>query len=386
MVHLPVAELAADQLRAAVLGYADELALALDSRDWSGPDPYDALLGPLGRLAHSKLPRQVLIQMTKRSRVDLRPILRIPEVRTAAATGMGAAACARLAADPRWRHRAEHLATLTLSARLDGEYGGLWGYEFDVQTRWGYYPEGEPNMVATTFAVDGCLSMRALGAEHLERLGRGLLHHLSIAEHFTYTPTSHVLIHNANLMGASVAFRVAEQAGVAPALAEELRSAAHRAVEATLARQRPDGSWPYGEGRGLEWVDGFHTGYVLLRLAEVVGHGPSVWCDALRRGASFYFGNLFDDVRPLYSLQNPHRRDGNNAATALRTAVWGAREGYVDARFPARVGQRLLDDGWFAAMLRPRRRWAGDALPSPRWLGAPLLDALTAWHEWLADA
>ncbi|WP_220214829.1 hypothetical protein, partial [Streptomyces shenzhenensis] len=62
---------------------ADVLALAervfrwADTRDWSGPDPYDGLTGPLGRLAGHRVLRQALLQTVKRSPADLRPLLRI---------------------------------------------------------------------------------------------------------------------------------------------------------------------------------------------------------------------------------------------------------------------------------------------------------------------
>ena len=32
-----------------------------------------------------------------------------------------------------------------------------WGYPFDVQTRWSFYPAGSPNVVVTSFAVQGLL-------------------------------------------------------------------------------------------------------------------------------------------------------------------------------------------------------------------------------------
>jgi len=43
---------------------------------------------------------------------------------------------------------------------------------------------------------------------------------------------------------------------------------AARALETSLAAQRSDGSWNYAEGQHGDWVDNFHTGYVLECLAE----------------------------------------------------------------------------------------------------------------------
>src|SRR5947208_3350284 len=61
-------------------------------------------------------------------------------------------------------------------------------------------------------------------------------------------------IHNSSMLLAAAAARVGDGKAVATAA---------RAVAFTIARQRPDGSWPYGEGPGLDWVDGFHTAYIL---------------------------------------------------------------------------------------------------------------------------
>ncbi|XES00572.1 hypothetical protein HEP87_60160 [Streptomyces sp. S1D4-11] len=188
-----------------VLALADRLFRWADARDWAGPDPYDGLTGPLGRLAVHRVLRQVLLQTVKRSRIDLRPVLGIHPLRTATAAGTAAGACARLSASPVWRERALRLGRSAAAEQLSGRYAGLWRYEFDVQTRWAYYPASLPNLVATTFCADGCLDTGTLGDEAVRTLAHGLLEHLHSGEFFTYTPASDVLVHNANLMGAALA-------------------------------------------------------------------------------------------------------------------------------------------------------------------------------------
>ncbi len=362
-----------------LLDRADKLASQLDRQNWAGPDPYDALLSPLSKTLTGKRQRQAFIQAVKRSPVNVRGALRIPPVRTAAATGLGATACSRLGDHQEWRERAQRLGSWTAEAQMTGRYRGLWGYEFDVQTRWGFYPCGEPNVVATTFAADGCLAAGTLPVTRADALARALLHHLYADPHFTYTPTSDVLIHNANLMTASLALRLSTRPGISSKLAMSLVKAARSATEATLAHQRSDGSWPYGEAASLGWIDGFHTGYVLLRLDEIMTCGMPEVSDALQRGARFYFSRLFDGARPLYSCDEDRRRDGNNAATALALAAWGSGLGYVSSQFPERVFEEINREGWYTAMLTPGSGWSTRRLPSPRWLGAPLLDAMSLW-------
>jgi hypothetical protein len=363
-----------------VLTLADRLFRWADARDWAGPDPYDGLTGPLGRLAVHRVLRQGLLQTVKRSPVDLRTALGIRPLHTATATGTAASACARLSASPVWRQRALRLGRRTAAEQLSGRYAGLWRYEFDVQTRWAYYPASVPNLVATTFCADGCLDTGTLEDEAVRSLARALLEHLHNGTFFTYTPTSDVLVHNANLMGAALAARLARTAPLSVGLADRLAGAARRAVRVSVDGQRPDGSWPYGEGSRLGWVDGFHTGYVLLRLdraATLLGLDVR---SALERGANHYLRHLFDGPLPRYFVHGRTRRDPNNDATAVRMAAWATERGFAEAEFPRAVLTAVVHR--HPGLGRGTEGSPGNRAlwESPRWGTAPLLDALTALH------
>jgi hypothetical protein len=365
-----------------VLALADRLFRWADARDWAGPDPYDGLTGPLGRLAVHRVLRQALLQTVKRSRIDLRPALGIHPLRTATAAGTAAGACARLSSSPVWRERALRLGRSAAAEQLSGRHAGLWRYEFDVQTRWAYYPASVPNLVATTFCADGCLDTGTLDDEAVRSLAHGLLEHLHNGEFFTYTPASDVLVHNANLMGAALAARLARTGTLPAELANRLTDAAHGAVEVSLLGQRPDGSWPYGRGPRLGWVDGFHTGYVLLRLEQA---GTLLGVDvrrSLERGVDHYLRHLFDGPLPRYFADGRSRRDPNNDATAVRMAAWAAEHGFAAADFAYAVLAAVVDrypglntDTRAGGSHENRALWE-----SPRWSTAPLLDALTALH------
>ncbi|MGW1255716.1 hypothetical protein ACWD5Q_11135 [Streptomyces sp. NPDC002513] len=365
---------------------AERLFAWADSRGWAGPDPYDGLTGPLGRAAVHRVLRQGLLQTVKRSPLDLRPALGIRPLRTATATGTAASACARLAGSPAWRERALRLGRHTAAEQLSGRHAGLWRYEFDVQTRWAHYPASVPNLVATTFCADGCLDTGTLDEKAVLALARALLEHLHNGEFFTYTPTSGVLVHNANLMGAALAARLSRTGSLPDALADRLAAAARDAVEVGLAGQRADGSWPYGEGPNLDWVDGFHTGYVLLRLHQA---GTRLGTDVrtpLDRGVRHYLRDLFDGPLPRYFANGRPRRDPNNDATAVRMAAWAAQRGLAAPGFACAVLTAVVDRypglGPGRRAGRPRRNRA--LWESPRWSAAPLLDALTALHRALS--
>jgi hypothetical protein len=370
-----------------VLALADGLFRWADARDWAGPDPYDGLTGPAARLAAHRVLRQAILQAVKRSRVDLRGILGIRPLRTATATGTAAGACARLSAHPVWQERALRLGLSTAAEQMSGRYAGLWRYEFDVQTRWAYYPTSVPNLVATTFCADGCLDTGTLGPEAVRSLAHGLLEHLHNGSFFTYTPTSGVLVHNANLMGAALAARLAGTEALPDDLKDRLTDSARGAVEVSLEGQRPDGSWPYGRGPRLDWVDGFHTGYVLLRLEQA---GTLLGLDVrspLERGTDHYLRHLFDGPLPRYFADGRTRRDPNNDATAVRMAAWAAGHGFVGAGFARSVLSAVVDRyPGVGTQTRAGGSHGNRALwESPRWSAAPLLDALTALHTVLPD-
>ncbi len=148
-----------------------------------------------------------------------------------------------------------------------------WGYEFDVQTRWAYYPRGTANIIVTTFVANAFL-------DWYERDGDG--GHLEIARHavefvvdtllvsdvdqpyFAYVPGVSALVHNANILGCGLLARFGGLVGDASLVALALQ-----AGRTTAAAQDPRGFWPYGQGANLAWVDGYHTAYVLGGLNEL---------------------------------------------------------------------------------------------------------------------
>ena len=369
---------------------AFELASRQDRQDWRGVDPYDGLRSPLARVLAGRRPRQAFVQAVRRSPVNLRPMLGIGPCQMVAATGLAATAASRMTGEePWWGELRDRLGSLTAARQFPGGPGrGLWGYEFDVQTRWGFYGSRTPNAIATVVAARGCLDAGRLTGPQQTTLGGALLRCFWRGTYFAYTPASTVLIHNANLLVASLAARLAGSDQLERQLREALRRAARGAVETALAAQRPDGSWPYGEGRSLDWVDGYHTAYSLLALDQSLalldGEASRT---ALDRGARFYFAELFDGPVPRYLAgSNAGPSDINNVATGLRAAVWGAERGHVVSTFPGRVLEVLRDGFWDAGRQHMRASAAGHRptarLDYPRWGAAPALDALTALAAW----
>lgn len=288
------------------------LSAALEREDFAGRDPYDALSSPaLRRVARGRLARGAAIQALRRSPVDLRGVLGVPKRRHAKGLALCVSAYARLARlepDGPWRALAVSLAD-DLAGRA-GPEGGF-GYDFDVQTRWGYYRAGEPNAVVTSFAGQALLDADALDPQVTDCYKVGAVRAVDWAlsrlpveadggSFFAYHAGSRVPIHNASLLVASLAARAGRP--------DEARAA----VAYTVERQRPDGSWPYGEAPGLDWVDGYHTMYVLDALSACNE------TEAVERGLALYRERLIDtDGAPRATVDSRYPLEAHAAGTAI---------------------------------------------------------------------
>jgi hypothetical protein len=329
------------QIRSAIA-----MAEAANDADFRGPDPYDGLWWRWPpALVGGRRRRQVLIQLHARSPVDVRPLYRRRHPLIPKAVGIFASVGARAhrltGAEPPLRV-ALRGAELLAADRMAG--ARAWGYHWDMQTRWSFYPAGSPNVVVTAFGAGGLLEVATqaglpeLSARAREAAG-WVLQELWVEPegYFAYHPGRPANIHNANLLGAWLVHVAARDD---PAAAPRVV----RAVDRTLAAQRPDGSWPYGEGRNLSWADSFHSGYVLSCLDRLASVDPSIG-EAIARGAEHYRRFFAADGRAQLWARKRYPEDAHSAGTGLTTLSLLLRRGLVERDLLERVAQRVLDSG-----------------------------------------
>jgi hypothetical protein len=334
-------KVASDDLAARCIDAALLLTESAAWADFRGPDPFDALVWRWpALLVGGRRRRQALIQFHARSPVDVRRLYRRQHPQIAKALGVFGLVgirAHRLTGDARPRDLGIRALELLDADRMAGPRA--WGYPWDMQTRWSFYPAGTPNVVATTFAAGALLEA---GAEYVPRAheaAQWVLDQLWVEPegYFGYHAARPVNIHNASLLGAWL---------VHAALHDdpEARSRVQRAVARTVDAQRPDGSLPYGEGAGLGWADSFHTGYVLTCLARMADVDPRVG-GALTRGALQY-ESFFDAAgRARLWASKPFPEDGHSAGTGLTTLAALVRLGVADRALLERVVARVLDAG-----------------------------------------
>jgi hypothetical protein len=302
----------------------------LETNDYSGWDPFDGLTSRLFRatfLDAVPFARLAWIQLLKRSPINLRELALVPATCNPKTLGLVLSARVRRhGMAPRDGHLESARPLVRRLASMRCELTHAWGYPFPWQNRKFYAPPHEPNAVCTAFVVRGLLdfgfaarddeAMR-LALESLDFFTR-TLRRTETAEGvcFSYTARDATLIHNVNLLCAATTAELGALIDDANA-----RALAGRSADYTLAHQRVDGSWPYGEGPGQSWIDLFHTGYNLSALQRLATLLDRQDCLASRERGFRYFDETFvsRDGAPRYSAASPWPYDIHAAAQAILT-------------------------------------------------------------------
>jgi hypothetical protein len=314
------------------------------ARDFAGYDPFDALNSRIFQLTpfnHSRTARLVWTQVFKRSLLNLRSLALVPRQKNS--KGLALFALAALANYRRVKTSeaetdARNLLDELWQMRIQGYSGAAWGYNFAWQSRKFFAPPGTPMIVPTAFAARAFVeAYQAFADDNYLRMARSscdfilrdLKRTVETADEvcFSYSPSDSTQIFNASLLAAETLASVGELTGE---LTGETGfcDLALRAVRYVVKRQREDGSWPYGAEPGQQWVDNFHTAYVLLSLARIgkscaaaVGGDPAIDA-ALQRGFKFWREGFFlADGWPKYYHDGLYPADAHSAATAIVTLL-----------------------------------------------------------------
>ncbi len=297
----------------------------------AGYDPHDALNSPLLRRLTfgSRWVGVAWLQAVRRCPLNLRPLLAIRPSINPKAMGLFLATAIRryrLSGEQTPLEYAEWLKQWLASHASPGYSGPCWGYPFDWPNRAFRAPRNTPTIVNTAFIADALLDLhQETGEQDSLRLARGacdfLMRDLALIKSpkgvsFSYTPLDRRIVHNASLLGAGLLARVATVTGE-----QELRNLAEQVTRFTIACQREDGSWPYGEAVSDGWVDSFHTGFVIVSL-----HDLSEWLQdsgvlsSATRGYEFWKQRcILPDGAPRWSPARTYPIDVHAAAQAILT-------------------------------------------------------------------
>jgi hypothetical protein len=376
--------------------------------DFAGFDPFDALNSRVFQstpLRHSRTARLMWTQAFKRSPLNLRPLALVPPQKNSkghALFALAALANYRRLKTSETETDARELLEELWQMRLEGRSGAAWGYNFDWQSRHFFAPRGTPTIVPTAFAAQAFIeAAEVLGDANFLEIGasisRFIIFELANSEDedgswcFGYSTTAPTRIYNASLLAGETLARI----GV---LLDEdtFCDMAMPATRYVLKHQSPDGSWNYGAAPGQDWIDNFHTAFLLTSLSRIIDSFKAMPANiitesfvndatsALRHGYRFWRERFFlADGWPKYYHDSLYPADAHSAATAIITLL-ALRELDRDA-LP--LAERIAS--WTIRNLRDRRgffhyqrrRFFTIHTPYMRWTQAWMLYALARLLE-----
>lgn len=217
---------------------------------------------------------------------------------------MGFAFLAEMDGGEKYYKRAVHYLEVLKKTRCQGYEDYCWGYPFDWETRTRTIKEGTPLITTVPYVYEAFAQVYAVDGER-----KWLQVMRSIAEHacksyrdretapdtascaYTPAPDDPGGVINASAYRAFLLTRAACDFSDG-----RYREIAARNLNFVLASQNSDGSWYYSTDGNRNFVDHFHTCFVLKALAKIEELTGCPRCQsAIERGVSYYVKNLFDD-------------------------------------------------------------------------------------------
>jgi Prenyltransferase and squalene oxidase repeat len=385
----------------------DRFVTWLDGYGETSYDHQSFFAGPLGRSAKRMYYRLPFVGTLAVSPMILCEAL-IPSARRLFSTrlrfpiadahyAMGFASLSRALGEQIYYRRAVHFLEVLKQTRCAAWERHAWGYPFDWQTRTGTIKSGTPLITTVPYVYE---AFREVYAVDKDDQWRQVMH--SIAQHALldysdiktsrlastcgYTPSSDDPggVINASAYRALLLTRAALDFSN-PSYGEVAERNARFLVES----QNADGSWYYSTDGQRDFVDHFHTCFVLKALAKLETlTEDSRYTQAIERGIAYYVRHLFDRERlPKPFSRAPrltvYRRELYDYAECINLAtLLRGRFRELDAIL-ATVVRDVLDrwqkpDGSF----RSRQLLFGwDNVPMHRWAQSQLFRSLSLLIE-----
>ena len=305
---------------------------------------------------------------------------------------MGFGLLAKFSQQEKYLKRAVHFLEVLTETRCPGYENYCWGYPFNWETVRGTIWQGTPLITTVPYVYEAFRQVYEIDGnkkwlEIMRSIAQHALHDYKDLEtspkastcSYTPRPEDSINVVNAN------AYRAFLLTSAAVDFSEDkYRVVAERNLSFVLESQNADGSWHYATDGSRDFVDHFHTCFVMKALAKIEALTGNLECTrALQRGVDYYVEHLFDEKglpkpfsrRPRLTV---YRRELYDSAECINLSV------LLRSRFP-KLDENLtivLDEimtNWQRpdGSFRSRKLLFGwDNTPMHRWAASQLFRSL----------
>ena len=360
----------------------------IESKDYRGYDPYDGLMSPIFSipiLITKPKVRFVIQQIVKRLPINVRSILHIKKGLNPVTIGLciqGYSYLMKIYPDKSFIYskKIDYLMNILVELSSRGYSGLCWGYDFDWESRYISLPAYTPTIVATGFITNSLFEFYNITGNKTAKdmiidSGRFILNDLNKKFFgntfcYSYSPLDNQIVFNATMKGARLLSQV-----YSITKNTDLKVEAEKTVKFVMSYQKNDGSWIYSEGDERNWVDNFHTAYILDCLFSYINlTKDEKYNKYLYLGTNYYFNNLFNEnYLPKYYNNSLYPIDSTSAAQSIITAC---RFGNIDLAI--NIAKWMIDnmqavEGYFYYQ---KNRLIKNKIPYMRWSNAWMFVAL----------
>jgi hypothetical protein len=304
---------------------------------------------------------------------------------------MGFAYLSQAYGDEKHHAKAVHFLEELEKSRCLGYQHRCWGYPFDWETRQGTLHEGTPMITTNPYVYEAFHTVYEIDKDPrwfdaMRSIARHAVEDIKdfpvsdTASACSYTPFDKGGVINAAAYRAFLLTSASIDFGD-----EQYWKIAERNLNFVLESQNSDGSWFYSIDGVRDFVDHFHTCFVLKALAKIDQLKPSEKCRrAIDKGIEYYLGNLLDEKglpKPFSKAprMTVYQRELYDYAECVNLCV------LLRARLPAL--EKVLNDvigdvltRWVKpdGSLRSRELWLGwDNVPMHRWAQSQMFRSLS---------
>lgn len=270
---------------------------------------------------------------------------------------MGFAMLSQVTGEGKFYKRAVHFLEVLEETRSPGRDHYCWGYPFNWETRGGTIWAGTPLITSVPYVYEAFLQVYEVdGERRWMEIMRSIADHALEDYHdiptsdaaascsYTPDPNDPCGVINASAYRAFLLTRASKDFRE-----EKYLRVAERNLNFVVEAQNQDGSWYYSVDGRRDFVDHFHTCFVMKALAKIEALTGSPRCTrAIEKGVDYYVKNLFDEEgmpkpfsrRPRLTI---YKRELYDYAECINLAV------LLRGRFPAldNILDRIIHlNGW----------------------------------------